>query len=169
MTTISEKIRKSQAWRDAERRCDFHAVVFFGTAHTVPRYIGESKSFSHNEHGWNVGVGLTTNIANYLSDIDRLQRDVEIIAYDHAYVMTREHGHRVLRHLDTMLLGDDNGNLLRNRWRWLDAEQAPQSVWPQLLGQALVDIELGGEYIETFDEAGKIDRIEREMRRRVLR
>lgn len=168
ITAAVERMKRSTSYRDAEKRLGLVAVVMIASRVPLPRFDedGAADQFSHNERGWHVSIGVAQDPDSYAADISAMQYQVPTSVVAHVWVGSKAHGARIKARIDTALGGRDDENWVRNRWYWISAERDLRQAWEVLLADALAEIELGGEYVETLSDKGKFDRVFQESRRR---
>lgn len=151
ITDAVRKLTSSVAYREAEKRLDFWAVVMLGTQRRVPRDWGD------NEGAWPVRVGVTQDPDAYAARVDLEAGSLhEHAALAWVWTPSRTHANRLKARLDELLLGSEEKRRLRHTWRDVND---PEIDWPILLGEAL-----RGARIDVFDDDERMRRTLREAR-----
>lgn len=151
ITDAVRKLTSSVAYREAEKRLDFWAVVLLGPTHRVPR------TWSDNEGVWPARVGVTQDPDAYAARVDLEAGGVhQHVALAHVWTASRAHANRLKARLDELLLGTNEAGRLRHAWRNISD---PEIDWPILLGEAL-----RGAQIDVFDDDERMRRTLREAR-----
>lgn len=168
ITDNIERMRRSISYRDAERRLGYVAVVMVASATALPRYADEDGvgQFSHNDRGYHVAVSVVQDPDRHAAEISATQYQVPATVVAYVWVASKAHGDRIKSRIETALGGDRDENWVRNRWYWINGERNLRDAWDVLLASALQDIEMRGEYVETWDDRQKFDRVFQESRRR---
>lgn len=142
---------RTRSFQSAKKAADWTAVCLVGTSRAIPREFGDNRG------AWPVRIMTSKDPKKVVAGIDREQPMHGMALLDHVWVETPAHADRLKAALDELLVGRHDDAQLRFSWR--DIEAAPHEVWPTLLTQALVDIELAGEEIEVIGAAEKNRRI----------
>ena len=151
-----KRLTSSAAFKAAEEKLEFWAVVLIGTLGRVPKAFGDN-------YGWWPGrVGITRDPKEYARRID-LEQSHEHVALEVVWTESHRHALRLKAKLDVLLLGEAEINRIRHGWRDLDD---PEITWPILLGQALDEIRECGEAVEVFSSEMRLQRIINEARKR---
>lgn len=151
------KLKRTDAYRQAEKELDFWSVMLIGPAQRVPRHFGDNQGVR------DVRVVATSDPKAYLKrcNVEHGVWPRKILAI--TWTLSGRHAARLKDKLDGMLLGEADKNRLLQGWR--DLEDDVDIVWPILLRQAVSEIN-EREHIEVFGEDEKVERIMRHAGRR---
>lgn len=141
--------------REAEAKLDFVAVCLVGHAVPTPK-MGSGNGETERP----VYVMTGRSPADAAKQAQRMNSQKLSPRVTLAYVWTRSDAHakRLKAALDDCILGSDP-EMVELNGMWRDLPEWEEK-WPEFLKQAVLDIEDGGETIETFDEEGKARLIE---------
>jgi len=151
-----KRLKSSDAFKAAERKLDFWAVVLVGTLGRVPKGFGDNRGW------WPGRVGITRDPDEYTRRMD-LEQVHEHASLEIVWTESHRHALRLKARLDVLLLGESEINRIRHGWRDLED---PDITWPILLGQALDEIREGGEAVEVFSEQMRLQKILNEARKK---
>lgn len=157
LTAAIEKLKRSHAFKQAEKRLDYWAVMLLGPMERVPRRFGDNAGV------FDVRVAASSDPEGYLRrhQIEHGVHKRQIVAL--VWTESAAHAKRLKDKLDSLLTGTTEG-LLGN---WRDIEGDPDVTWQILLAQALREIEERGETIEVFGEAERLARVAEAANRRL--
>ena len=152
-----KRLRQSPAFRRAEKKLDFWAVVLHGYTGPKPVEFGDNKGLHP------LRVGITRDVDAYIRQLNIHQPMHPLKALHWVYVQGDTRADRIKAKIATALVGVDSQNHIRESWCNTDADV--DIVWTVLLGDAMRALADGGETIEIFDDYEVVNMIIAEARK----